>query len=212
MGSGTSVNKGPSLGNSAGGDNERSGGPSGASESVKNPIRWLAVEWGIPLLRSIAKLHGHVRLHRQGVLDALRDRPDDAFTPNFADLWLVWKTVVERRPRTIVEYGSGASTVVMAHALSEVPKGAEQTVGRLISYESEPRWAQVTRDSIPVHLKITGLAASLDPLLIEQNLRPGALMILEGREETALLMRRCLRRKYRTRYLYVARMTLFELA
>lgn len=60
-----------------------------------------------------------------------------AGTPDF--LLLLAETVRERRPQVVVEFGSGASTIVIARAL-QLNGG-----GRLLSYDHHPGFAETTR-------------------------------------------------------------------
>lgn len=50
--------------------------------------------------------------------------------------------VRDERPRTIVEFGSGTSTLVFAALLAEQPGGGQ----RVISFEQDPAWAERTRE------------------------------------------------------------------
>jgi predicted O-methyltransferase YrrM len=60
-------------------------------------------------------------------------------------------TVVEARPRHVVELGSGASTVVLAYALRKSGKG------KLVSFEHDSRFAAITNKLVHDH-RLTGVA------------------------------------------------------
>lgn len=67
----------------------------------------------------------------------------EAFPPDALDLLYLYRLVRTRRPRVIVEYGSGYSTSVFAAALMQ--NGA----GQLFSVESDAQWARITRARLP---------------------------------------------------------------
>jgi hypothetical protein len=66
---------------------------------------------------------------------------------NLYDLWNLYRWVRKRKPKTVLEFGSGCSTVVMAKALSD--NGG----GRLYSVDSDPDVARSTASCIPVGLR-----------------------------------------------------------
>ena len=51
------------------------------------------------------------------------NRIDDALKPVWRDLWFLHNWVKTRKPQTILEFGSGCSTAIMAHALWHNRKG-----------------------------------------------------------------------------------------
>lgn len=86
-------------------------------------------------------------LEKQGVTRVIhsffRNRPASSFQPDLVDLYYLYAHVREHRPQTIVEFGSGVSTVVMAYAL------AQNGSGNLYAIERSPSWARSTSESIP---------------------------------------------------------------
>ena len=94
-------------------------------------------------------------LARHGLLDMLdavgARRPPHALAPDYCDLLLLYEAVRRRRPRTILEFGSGWSTCVLARALADnVAAGGD--AGFLHSLESDRDWAAVTVASMPAEL------------------------------------------------------------
>lgn len=87
-----------------------------------------------------------------------------AATPELA-AWVV-ALIRETKPRTVVELGSGSSTVLIAHLLQE--QG-----GRLVSLDHDAAYAEQTRKN----LAIRGLQAEV----LDAPLRP---LTLDGRERT----------------------------
>jgi hypothetical protein len=113
--------------------------------SLERRTRWLAV----PPLR---RLHRY-RLSRKVDLGFLSRRPPETYPPDFSDLWFLYQTVRKRAPRTILEFGSGASTVVLAQALHDNTAASPGEPGHLYSIDDQRRWADVTTSTIPPHLR-----------------------------------------------------------
>jgi hypothetical protein len=108
---------------------------------VNTPVRWRLREWLRPLGAELGK-------KRLGpVVSVIKEfnskRPRESFAPDWYDLWLLYNDVRTMRPKWILEYGSGVSTVVLVHALRE--NGA----GRMTSLESDPEWAEINRRALP---------------------------------------------------------------
>ena len=54
--------------------------------------------------------------------------------PNFIDLERLYKLIIKRKPKVILEFGSGFSTIAICLALREI-KAKENFIGKLISVE-----------------------------------------------------------------------------
>ena len=111
-----------------------------------------AIQWPW-LLRS---LHGGSKAAKRALLDRL-GLPHDAL-PNLGSwkadtglLTLVVDHILSEKPRTVVEFGTGASTLIVAQAL-KLAGG-----GDFISFEQHPEFVQATREWLAVH----GLEADL---------------------------------------------------
>jgi predicted O-methyltransferase YrrM len=105
-----------------------------------------AIQWPW-LLRS---LRGGSKADKRALLDRL-GLPQDAL-PNLGSwkadtglLTLVADHILAAKPKTIVEFGTGASTLIVARAL-EMAGG-----GRFISFEQHPEFVQATRDWLAEH-------------------------------------------------------------
>jgi predicted O-methyltransferase YrrM len=105
-----------------------------------------AVQWPW-LLRSLG---GGGKPEKRALLDRLR-LPRDAL-PNLGSwkadvglLALVADHVLSAKPRTVVEFGSGASTLIVARALEMVGGG------KFVSFEQHPQFVQATRDWLAAH-------------------------------------------------------------
>lgn len=95
-----------------------------------------------PLARRQAAAHGLPAL--------MRDRPAGAMPPIWNDLWFLYANTRERRPKVVLEFGSGCSTIVIARALAE--NAAEGAPGRLYSLDADPHWGEATRQTMPAEL------------------------------------------------------------
>lgn len=58
-------------------------------------------------------------LSSEGILDILEKRDNQEISPDFKDLARLYKLVIDRKPFSILEFGSGFSTIVMASALKK---------------------------------------------------------------------------------------------
>jgi predicted O-methyltransferase YrrM len=125
-----------------------------------------AIQWPW-LLRS---LHGGSKAAKRALLDRL-GLPHDAL-PNLGSwkadtglLTLVADHILSGKPQTVVEFGTGASTLIVAQAL-KLAGG-----GEFISFEQHPEFVQATREWLAVH----GLEADLRavPLHPSPGGRPG---------------------------------------
>ncbi len=121
------------------------------------PPLWRHLAWTIagPLLglaRRAANAYGAWRLRRRGYLDFAQARPTGALAPQGGDLWYLYRLVRERRPRLVIELGSGCSTVIFAQALHDNAMEDPDHAGRIVSIDGMAEWAEVTRASVPSHL------------------------------------------------------------
>ncbi len=109
-------------------------------ERLRTQIRQLCHHWAERQLR------------KRGYLDFLTLRPSHALLPDFTDLWFLYQTTRNRKPRYILEFGSGCSTVILAQALWDNRRASPQSGGHLYSIDADHYWAEVTARSIPQHL------------------------------------------------------------
>jgi len=73
-------------------------------------------------------------------------RSEEAIEPAWQDLWFLHNWVKEKKPQTILEFGSGCSTVVMAHALWHNRRGWIDSV------EDRLEWLSETQKITPSYL------------------------------------------------------------
>ena len=91
---------------------------------------------------SVSQAIARRRLASEGLLELLRGRPTHAFGTEADDLWFLYSQVRRRRPKVILEFGSGLSTSVLAAAAKK------NGVGRVISIDALPFWGDVTRKAL----------------------------------------------------------------
>ena len=107
------------------------------------------------------------QLRQHGVMDSLshfvNGRPRGAIGPEFADLWFLYRKVRLTKPKIILEFGSGCSTVTLAHALRENECDGSKSGGYLYSVDADSRWAESTAASMPENLR-KFCAVSYSPL------------------------------------------------
>jgi len=103
---------------------------------------------GIP---AAIRNHGRKKLGETSVIESIAEfhakRESSAFGPDYGDLWFLYHNVRKRRPRTILEFGSGISTVCLAQALFD------NGFGTLYSVDGNKNWAASTARCLPGHLK-----------------------------------------------------------
>lgn len=85
-------------------------------------------------------------LVREGVEAFLRAGREEEIAPHPVDLWRLHRIVRERRPRAILEFGLGFSTIAMAHALMR--NAADGATGHLWSVDTSAQWIANTREKI----------------------------------------------------------------
>ena len=117
--------------------------------SVKHkPAHW--VLW----LLNIWAAH---KLRQNGGLEVLLDfagkRPRIAFGGDVIDHWFLYQAVRQRKPRVILEFGSGHSTIALAQALWENQRDSPKSRGYLYSVDADSYWAEATSKAIPTHLQ-----------------------------------------------------------
>ncbi len=84
-----------------------------------------------------AKVASHIKAFQARRADA------GGFPPDYVDLFYLYAYIRSERPKRVLEYGSGVSTLVMALALEQNGEG------RLVSVEPSEDWANSTRSALP---------------------------------------------------------------
>ena len=92
-----------------------------------------------------AETYFAARPDRKAVLDGVRRTISTGMS--VCQYHLLHQRVIERRPRVIFEFGGGASTAIMAQALSEVE------AGRVVSFENMPKYSDEARALVPPYLQ-----------------------------------------------------------
>lgn len=143
-----------------------------------------------------------------------RGRPSGAIGPEWDDLWFLYSIVRERKPQTMLEFGSGCSTVVFAAALRD------NESGHLWSVDQEAAWAESTAAGLPAELQkfvtlrhlpkpdparrelvpdfayLDGWGVN-DLIALEPRLEPGFMLVIDGRRQSADKLKERWTRRYR---------------
>jgi len=64
-------------------------------------------------------------------------------------LWIAVKTILEIRPKWILECGTGASTIVLSLALNKLKSEYPDYQGKIVSLESEEEWFKIAKANLP---------------------------------------------------------------
>ncbi|MEX0696124.1 MAG: hypothetical protein WEB85_01870 [Dongiaceae bacterium] len=113
------------------------------------------------LFKRIENRRAHAYLARQGVTAVLKRGFEGEIPPVVYDLSNMHRIVRRRRPKTILEFGVGFSTIAMAMALHQnyeqdrSTHGSETTPkpGRLWSVDAGRDWIENVKNKIPDHLR-----------------------------------------------------------
>lgn len=116
--------------------------------------------WSAPVHTLRSKLFRETRLNtssvylaRHGILDLLGSE-HKGMAPDIVDLAHLHAQILRRKPKTVMEFGSGQSTVVIAHALSLLEKHSGwKDAYKLFSVDGNKEWSENTRAKIPEVLK-----------------------------------------------------------
>ncbi len=81
-------------------------------------------------------------LERNGVLSILRSGLDVEIPIVSGDLARLHKLIMSRKPKTVLEFGVGFSTIVISHALDSLGEGTLYTV------DADPKWLENTRTKL----------------------------------------------------------------
>lgn len=108
------------------------------------------------LARAVIAVPSKMALARRDYVKLFDRRPKEAHKPNWIDLWSLYKMIRRRKPKNVLEFGSGCSTIIISQALAD--NAAEGAPGHLYSLDTKPEpgetdWGQVTLDSMPEYLK-----------------------------------------------------------
>ena len=117
-----------------------------------NPVRDAASRVYAGAGRAVLNWRAHRRMRELGLADLFAGRPRDAIPPVWADLWFLYSAVRAKHPTMVLEFGSGCSTLVMARALADNASDGGAP-GRIVSLESDARWADVAARDVPAALR-----------------------------------------------------------
>ncbi len=90
------------------------------------------------------------QIARMGYDQLFAKRPAEAYPCVPGDLLYLYQAVRKSPPGVVLEFGSGCSTIMLSQALAD--NAREGKAGHLYSLDADPKWGQVTIDSIPGEL------------------------------------------------------------
>lgn len=114
---------------------------------VRNPRRTLDVE-----RRAWAMYMAEKTLRRRGLAQMYDERPKDVYSPDWVDLLNIYSLVRRRKPKVVLEFGSGCSTLMFARALADNQAAGDGT-GHIYSVETSPHFLECTKSYVPSSLK-----------------------------------------------------------
>ena len=99
---------------------------------------------------------------KEGVFDAVSGKLNIPFPPVAEDLARLHRLIRKRKAFTVLEFGSGLSTIVIADALSknkadfldleEKPELRNRFMFQIFSVESDKQWIEHSQSNVPKHL------------------------------------------------------------
>jgi hypothetical protein len=194
------------------------------------------------------------------LLDELKLSKEN-FNPDFADLQFLYKLIIKKKISTILEFGAGYSTIVMAAAL-KLNSNYKKT-NKIFTIETEKKWIDILKKKLRkyknskiIHSKCqtqlvgmslchiykdlpnitpdliyldgpdpdtvkskifnlnyqkTNTPISADILLYEYRLKPGAIIIVDGRPNNVIFLKNNLKRTYKFQFQKLYNRSIFEL-
>jgi hypothetical protein len=85
-------------------------------------------------------------LSMNGLTSLLANRPSHAHRYSTVEMWRLFKDIRKRKPETVMEFGVGCSTLVIATALKKSGRG------HLITVDGSEEWLRVCRNGMPADL------------------------------------------------------------
>lgn len=92
-------------------------------------------------------------LNKNQLLGLFNRRPLGAIPPDYGDLAFIYRLIRFRKPKIVLEFGSGCSTIIIAKALLDNFRELNSLKGFLFSMESSEDWKKITLNSMPDELK-----------------------------------------------------------
>lgn len=114
---------------------------------VRSPRDALDIErrsWGMYLAEKT--------LRRRGLAQMYDERPSEVYAPDWVDLLNIYGIVRRRKPKVVLEFGSGCSTLMFARALAD-NRAAGDDPGHIYSVETSPHFKAQTESYLPPDLR-----------------------------------------------------------
>lgn len=109
----------------------------------------------IVYLRKFLRLIYAFRLRRYPTLRALLERfsRSKSAAVDLADAIALYEYVLTRKPKCILELGSGTSTNIICQAIADVQKCDSKYVPKFLSYEENPEWLRFHEETFVPELR-----------------------------------------------------------
>ncbi len=119
---------------------------------ILNPKKkFLQVNFIKKKYKKYTKLNAEKFFKEKKILHFFSEGNSSEYKPNFFDLKHLYDNVIKRKPRCILEFGVGFSTISMALALQENEKKGFQ--GKIYVVDPEKKWIQNTKKKIDLNLQ-----------------------------------------------------------
>jgi hypothetical protein len=108
-------------------------------------------------------------LEMQGVLPLLVSASQAELPPVLCDLAFLHRAVYKKRPKIVLEFGVGFSTLVMAHALKQRHKPSSAESSKIYSVDTSVEWIQNLKQKLPNDLATFVTITQSDAEILESN-------------------------------------------
>lgn len=110
---------------------------------------WAIAAWQVAM-RKQRYAQARTYLQREGVLSILAQGDQTEYPPDYSDLSFLHHAIRRRRPKVVLEFGVGFSTLTMLHALAKnnAESGQNGAAARLFVVDGDEYWLKNTQQKI----------------------------------------------------------------
>ena len=121
---------------------------------INNPgiVIWKIQEWNDRKTLQNLQSKSKDFLEKEGVLSFIKKGDKQEYVPDYLKLANLYKLIQTRKPKVILEFGVGFSTIIMAAALKKNYDRYKHS-GHLHTVDAEQHWLNNTEAKIPSELK-----------------------------------------------------------
>ena len=87
-----------------------------------------------------------------GLYDYIKNTNKKGIEIRYLQVGFLHQLIIKKKFQKILEFGSGWTTIIMAHALSIIDDESNENLCKLYVIESDKKWAEETKKNIPEHL------------------------------------------------------------